>query len=322
MHLSNRELAVPEPPHLGRIIAEARKLGPARVAVTYPCSASAIEAVMAAERLELIEPVLVGPRTRIQTIAAQQGLDVAMLQFVDTPDDPCAAALTAVALCRQGGTQFIMKGSLHSDELLSMVVRKDGGLRTRRRTSHAFVFDLPHYPKPLLVADCVVNISPGLTEKQDITQNAIELAHSLGITRPYVSILSAVETVNPAIPSTVEAAALSKMAQRGQITGATVDGPLAFDVAISIEAARIKGIEPFTTERPDILIVPNLEAGNILYKQLVYLAQAECAGIVLGTAVPIILTSRADSERSRVSSCALAVLHVQHKGLPGMLREA
>lgn len=277
---------------------------------------------MAAERLGLIEPVLVGPRTRIQAIAAKQELDLATAQFVDTADDPCAAALTAVGLCRQGGARFIMKGSLHSDELLSMVVRKDGGLRTRRRASHAFVFDLPHYPKPLLVADCVVNISPGLTEKQDITQNAIELAHSLGITRPYVSILSAVETVNPAIPSTIDAAALSKMAQRGQITGAVVDGPLAFDVAISVEAARIKGLEPCTTDGPDILIVPNLEAGNILYKQLVYLAQAECAGIVLGTAVPIILTSRADSERNRVLSCALAVLHAHNKGYSGMLREA
>ncbi|MBX9591410.1 MAG: bifunctional enoyl-CoA hydratase/phosphate acetyltransferase [Hyphomonadaceae bacterium] len=304
---------MPEHPHLDRIIAEACQLGPVRVAVTYPCSTSAIEAAMTASRLGLIEPVLVGPRARIEAIAREKAIDLAAAELIETGEDPAEAAIASVALCREGRAHLIMKGSLHSDELLAAVVGRDGGLRTSRRTSHAFVFDLPHYPKPLLMADCVVNISPGLIDKRDITQNAIELAHSLGIARPYVGILSAVETINPAIPGTVEAAALSKMAQRGQITGAIVDGPLAFDIAISIEAARIKGIELPSAERPDILIVPNLEAGNILYKQLVYLAKAECAGIVLGTTVPIILTSRADSEKCRVASCALAVLHARHR---------
>lgn len=300
-------------PHLDRIIADASKLGPARVAVTYPCSAGSIEAALAAMNLGLISPIFVGPSARIAAIAKDKALDLSQVESIDTSEDPADAAAASVALSRDGRAQLIMKGSLHSDELLAAVVGKDGGLRTRRRTSHAFVFDLPHYPKPLLLADCVVNISPGLVEKRDITQNAIELAHSLGIANPYVGILSAVETVNPAIPGTIEAAALSKMAQRGQITGAIVEGPLAFDIAISLEAARIKGLQSLLPERPDILIVPNLEAGNILYKQLVYLAKAECAGIVLGTTVPIILTSRADSELCRVASCALAVLHARDK---------
>jgi phosphate acetyltransferase len=297
-----------EYPHLDRIIADAVKLGPARVAVAYPCSASSIEAAMAAKRLGLIEPIMIGPRPRIEAIAAEKALSLENVKFIETSEDPIEAASVSVKLCRDGNAQLIMKGSLHTDELMASVVGRDGGLRTSRRTSHAFVFDLPSYPKPLLMADCVVNISPGLNEKRDITQNAIDLAHTLGIKLPYVGILSAVETVNPAIPGTVEAAALSKMAQRGQITGAIVDGPLAFDIAISIEAARIKGIESPIPERPDILVVPNLEAGNILYKQLVYLAKAECAGIVLGTTVPVILTSRADSEKCRVASCGLAVL--------------
>lgn len=300
-----------EHPRLDRIIAEACKLGPVRVAVTYPCSASSIEAALTAERLGLIKPVLVGPRARIEAIARDKGLDLAAMDIVATSEDPADAANASMTLCSEGRAQLIMKGSLHSDELLGVVLGRDGGLRTRRRTSHVFVFDLPHYPKPLLIADCVVNISPGLIEKRDITQNAIDLAHTLGIARPYVGILSAVETVNPAIPGTIEAAALSKMAQRGQITGAIVEGPLAFDIAISIEAARIKGIDSLLPERPDILIVPNLEAGNILYKQLVYLAKAECAGVVLGTTVPIILTSRADSSKTRIASCALAVLHAR-----------
>lgn len=181
--------------------------------------------------------------------------------------------------------------------------------------SHAFVFDLPKHPKPLVMADCVVNIDPRLVEKRDITQNAVDLAHTLGIAQPYVAVLSAVETINPAIPGTLDAAVLSKMAERGQITGATVEGPLSFDVAVSLEAARIKGMNLRHVERPDILIVPNLEAGNMLYKQLVHFAQAECAGIVLGTRVPIVLTSRADSAQSRVASCALAILHARAHGV-------
>ena len=301
-----------EHPHLDRIIADARKLRPVRVAVTYPCSTSSIEAAIAARRIGLIEPVLIGPRAGIEAAAGGKVLDLASVEMIDTSDDSAEAAAISVTLCQEGQVQLIMKGSLHSDELLAAVVR-NGGLRTSRRISHVFVFDLPDYPKPLMIADCVVNISPGLMDKRDITQNAIDIAHSLGISRPYVGVLSAIETINPAIPGTVEAAALSKMAQRGQITGAVVDGPLAFDIAMSIEAARIKGIELPVADGPDILIVPNLEAGNILYKQLVYLAKAECAGVVLGTTVPIILTSRADSEKSRVASCALAMLYAHNK---------
>jgi phosphate acetyltransferase len=294
-------------PHLDAIIAAAVKLGPARVAVAYPCSASAIEAALTAKTKGLAEPILVGPRRRIEAIAGESGFDLSGISFVETGDDPVAAAQACVALCQEDRANVIMKGSLHTDELLGVVVGKDSGLRTARRMSHAFVFDLPDYAGPLLMADCVVNISPGLVEKRDITQNAIDLAHTIGIERPYVGILSAIETVNPAIPGTIEAAALSKMAERGQITGAIVEGPLGFDIAISMEAAKIKGVE-LRGARPDVLIMPNLEAGNMLYKQLVYLAHAECAGIVLGTRVPIVLTSRADSPEARVASCALAVL--------------
>lgn len=303
-------------PHLDRIIASAVSLGPAHVAVAYPCSASAIEAVVTAQRMGLAEPILVGPRRRIRSIAEEQQFDVSAMAFVDTGDDPVSAAQACVGLCQEDKASLIMKGSLHTDELLAVVVGKDSGLRTPRRMSHAFVFDLPDYAGPLLMADCVVNISPGLMDKRDITQNAIDLAHALGIERPYVGILSAIETINPAIPGTIEAAALSKMAERGQISGAVVEGPLGFDIAISIEAARIKGVDLHGRGRPDILIMPNLEAGNMLYKQLVYLAHAECAGVVLGTRVPVVLTSRADSPQARVASCALAVLSA-HKRAEG-----
>lgn len=298
-------------PHLDRLVSDAAGLGPARVAVAFPCSASALEAALEAAKLGLIEPILLGPARRIEALARERGLDLGRAELIDTGEDPMAAAQASVAACREGRAELIMKGSLHTDELMAAAVARDGGLRTGRRVSHAFVFDLARYPKPLLMADCVVNINPGLSDKRDITQNAIDLAHALGIERPYVGILSAVETVNPAIPGTVEAAALSKMAERGQITGAVVDGPLAFDVAISQEAARIKGLQSPVCARPDLLIVPNLEAGNLLYKELVYLAGAECAGVVLGTRVPIVLTSRADSPRARVASCALAVLYAR-----------
>jgi phosphate acetyltransferase len=298
-------------PHLDAIIADASRLGPARVAVAYPCSASAIEAVVTAQRMGLAEPILVGPRRRIEAIAEAQQFDVSRMAFADTGDDPVSAGRACVGLCQDDRANLIMKGSLHTDELLAVVVGRDSGLRTARRMSHAFVFDLPEYASPLLMADCVVNITPTLMEKRDITQNAIDLARTLGIERPYVGILSAIETINPAIPGTIEAAALSKMAERGQISGATVEGPLGFDIAISMEAARIKGVDLHGRGRPDILIMPNLEAGNMLYKQLVYLAHAECAGIVLGTLVPIVLTSRADSPQARVASCALAVLQAK-----------
>jgi phosphate acetyltransferase len=304
-------------PHLDRLIAQAITLGPVRIAVAYPLSASALEGAIAARKLGLADPILIGPRARIEEIAREKNLDLTRAEFHDTADDPLATAAASVSLCREGRAEIIMKGSLHSDQLLAPVVGKDSGLRTGLRTSHAFVFDIPNYSKPLLMADCVVNIGPGLMEKRDITQNAIDLAHALGVQCPYVGILSAVETVNPAIVGTIDAAALSKMAQRGQITGAIVDGPLAFDNAISLDAAQIKGISSPISGRPDILIVPNLEAGNMLYKQLIYLAKAECAGIVLGTRVPVVLTSRADSEKCRIASCALAVLKARAGGASG-----
>ena len=308
---SHGDAAGPSRPHLDRLAATAARLGPARVAVAYPCSANALEAAVTAQRLGLADPILAGPRKRIEALARKEGVDLSGVTFADTEDDPHAAARACVGLCQDRKANVIMKGSLHTDELLAAVVARDSGLRTPRRVSHGFVFDVPGDPQPLLMADCVVNISPGLMDKRDITQNAIDLAHVLGIERPYVAVLSAVETINPAIPGTIEAAALAKMAERGQITGALVDGPLGFDAAISIEAARIKGLAIDGRGRPDLLIVPNLEAGNMLYKELVYLGHAECAGIILGTKVPIVLTSRADTPQARVASCALAVLQAK-----------
>lgn len=298
-------------PFIDRLIADAARLGGARVAVAYPLSANALEAAAKARLLGIIEPVLVGPRQATERLADANGISLAGMSFADTTDDPHAAAAQAVGLAREGKAAAIMKGSLHTDELLGAVVNKERGLRTGRRTSHAFVFDVPGHARPLMMADCVVNIQPDLMAKRDIVQNAVGLAQALGTVRPKVAVLSAVETVNPAIPGTLEAAALSKMAERGQITGCVVDGPLAFDNAISAEAARIKGISSPVAGEPDILIVPDLEAGNMLYKQLVYLGKAECAGIILGTRAPIILTSRADSELCRVASAALAVLHAR-----------
>lgn len=295
-------------PHLDKIVADALVLGTARVAVAYPCSASSIEAAVEARKLGLIQPIMVGPQRQIESIADANHLDLGGMEFLETGEDPVSAAQASAELCREGVANFIMKGSLHTDELLGTVVSKEGGLRTKRRMSHIFVFDIPHDPRPLFMADCVVNINPGLMEKRDIIQNAIDLVRALKIDRPYVAILSAVETINPAIPGTIEAAALSKMAERGQITGAVVDGPLAYDIAISIEAAHIKGVHWHQGKRPDILIMPNLEAGNMMYKQMVYVAKAECAGIILGTKVPIVLTSRADSPKARVVSCALAII--------------
>jgi phosphate acetyltransferase len=250
----------------------------------------------------------VGPRGRIEEAAARAGVSIAGFAIHDTDDDPQAAAAKAVALCRDGEALALMKGSLHSDDLLGAAVGRDGGLRTGRRASHVFVMDVPSVDRPLLITDCVVNIAPDLAAKRDIAQNAIALAHALGIPIPRMAILSAVETVNPAIPGTIDAAALCKMADRGQIRGAVLDGPLAFDNAISAQSARNKGIESAVAGRPDVLLVPNLEAGNMIYKQLVYLAGAECAGLVLGMRVPIVLTSRSDSVASRIASCALAVL--------------
>lgn len=298
-------------PYLDQMIARAQALGPRPVAVTYPCSMAALQAAVTAQALGLINPLLVGPKDHITRLASESSLKIKYMELVDSGETAHSAALKSVELANQGRASLIMKGSLHTDELLGAMVSKASGMRSERRISHAFLFDIPGYAKPLLIADCVVNIAPSLMEKRDIIQNVIDLARNIGIAEPRVGILSAVETINPAIPSTIEAAALSKMAERGQITGAIVDGPLAFDVAISSEAARIKGLHSPVPGIADILIVPNLEAGNMVYKQLIYIGKAECAGLLLGTRVPVILTSRADSEKTRIASIALAILHAR-----------
>lgn len=299
-------------PHLDALIASAKQRGPIRVAVAYPCDAASLQAVTSAQQAGLIEPVLVGPATKIHHTAQAAQVNISGLEIIDTPGHPRTAADISAALCRDKKAHALMKGSLHSDELLGAAVSKEAGLRTSRRASHVFLMDVPGVDRPLLLTDCAVNITPGLIEKRDITQTAIELAHAVGIAQPKVAFLAAVETVNPAMQSTLDAAALCKMADRGQITGAIVDGPLAFDNAISSESARKKGIVSEVAGHPDILVFPNLEAGNMVYKELVYIAHAECAGLVLGMSVPIILTSRADSVMTRIASCALAVLKIDH----------
>jgi phosphate acetyltransferase len=308
--------------HLDALVAHARSRGSIAVAVTYPCDASSLHAARAAADADLVQPLLVGPRARIEAAAAEAGVSLRDFVLHDTPDDPPSAATRAAALCRDGTASALMKGSLHSDDLLAAALARDAGLRTGRRASHVFVMDVPGLDRPLLITDCVVNIAPSLVDKRDIAQNAIDLAQSLGIAAPRVAILSAVETINPAIPGTIDAAALCKMADRGQIRGGVLDGPLAFDNAISAQSARNKGIASAVAGRPDVLLVPSLEAGNMVYKQLVYLAGAECAGLVLGMRVPVILTSRSDSVASRVASCALAVLASRGAGTAGVGRAA
>jgi phosphate acetyltransferase len=258
----------------------------------------------------IIQPVLIGPTGKLAAVAAKEQIDLSDYEIVDAPHSH-AAAEKAVELVRLGKAELLMKGSLHTDELLGAVVKKETGLRTARRISHCFILDVPTYPKPLIITDAAVNIYPSLEDKVDIVQNAIDLARALGLERPLVAILSAVETVNAKIHSTLDAAALCKMADRGQIVGAAVDGPLALDNAISKAAAQIKGIRSPVAGQADILVVPDLEAGNMVYKNLNFLADAEGAGIVLGARVPIILTSRADSLRSRLASCAVAALYAQ-----------
>jgi len=295
-------------PHLQHLLDQAKAQGPIPVAVAYPCDAGSLQAAMQAAQAGLITPLLVGPEARIRAAAQSAGLDLAGASIHSTADDPRAAAAQAAALCGSGQARALMKGSLHSDELLGAAVAREAGLRGSRRASHVFVMDLPGFERPLLMTDCVINIFPTLMDKRDIAQNAIDLARAIGIARPRVAVLSAVETVNPAIPGTIDAAALCKMADRGQISGAILDGPLAYDNAISLRSAHHKGIVSDVAGQPDVLLVPSLEAGNMIYKQLVYMADAECAGLVLGMRVPIVLTSRSDSVASRIASCALAVL--------------
>jgi phosphotransacetylase len=291
-----------------RLIALTRENPAIVTAVAHPCDASSLCGAVEAAEAGIIVPILTGPAGKIRATAEKAGLNIAPYEIVDAPHSH-GAAEEAVFLVRTGRAELLMKGSLHTDELMSEVMKRDTGLRTSRRVSHAFIMDVPTYPKPLVITDAAINIQPTLEDKVDIIQNAIDLARALGIENPKVAILSAVETVNPKIPSTIEAAALCKMADRGQITGGILDGPLALDNAISEEAARIKGIVSPVAGHADILVVPNLEAGNMLAKNLSFLANADAAGLVLGARVPIILTSRADSVMTRMASCAVAALY-------------
>ena len=290
-----------------RLLARCESLAPVPTAVAYPLEATALSGAIEAAKLGLIVPLLVGPAVGIAETAASAGIDLGNLQIVDAPNSTAAAA-KAVELIREGKAEILMKGSLHTDELMSAVVSREGGLRTGRRISHAFVMDVPTYHKVLIVTDGAINIAPTLEDKVHICQNAIDLAIALGCEKPKVAILAAVEVVNSKMPATLDAAALCKMAERGQIKGGILDGPLAFDNAISKEAAKTKGIKSEVAGDPDILLAPDLEAGNILAKQLTFLANADSAGMVLGARVPVILTSRADSVRSRIASCAVAKL--------------
>jgi phosphate acetyltransferase len=303
------------PQLLQRLIDSGRLLEPVSVAVCHPCSDVSLLGAVEAALAHLIDPVLVGPPEEIRAIADLAGIDISPYRLIAAANSGESAA-RAVALCRSGECQALMKGSLHTDEMMHEVMNLSTGLRTERRISHVFLMEVSTYPSILLITDAAINIYPTLDDKRHIMQNAIDLAHALGIPQPKVAILSAVETVDSKILSTIEAAALCKMADRGQITGAIVDGPLAFDTAINPEAARIKGLSSAVAGMADILLVPDLESGNMLAKQLEYLANAKSAGIVLGARVPIILTSRADGAESRLASCAVAV-KLAHAKLQG-----
>jgi len=303
------------------LLERCARLDPIPTTIAHPCEKTALTGALEAAKKELIIPILVGPAARIQAVAKDAGVDLSNTQIVDAPHSQ-ASASRAVELIREGCAELLMKGSLHTDELLGAVVARETGLRTGRRLSHVFIMDVPAYHKVLIVTDAAINIAPSLEDKVDICQNAIDLAISLGLNRPKVAILAAVETVTSKMPATIDAAALCKMAERGQIKGGTLDGPLAFDNAISKQAAEIKGVQSVVAGDPDILLVPDLEAGNILAKQLSFLANADSAGLVLGARVPIVLTSRADSVRSRIASCAVAVLaaHARRRQLKGPSR--
>jgi phosphotransacetylase/acyl dehydratase len=309
VHLSDKTL------QYRHLLALTHELPPITVAVVHPCSEDALLGAIEAAQMKLIVPILVGPEVKIRATAKNAKIDLADYKIVNVPHSHAAAAL-AVTMAFKGEVQALMKGSLHTDELMAEVLRHIDGLTTDRRASHVFVLDVPSYPKPLLISDAAINIDPSIDTKRDIVQNAIDLAHAIGIEMPKVAILSAVETVNAKMPSTLDAAALCKMTDRGQITGGIVDGPLAFDNAISAQAAKDKGIASPVAGQPDILIAPNLDAGNMIAKQLQYLANAQAAGIVMGLCVPIILTSRADGALARVGSCALAVLVANTKRQP------
>jgi phosphate acetyltransferase len=291
------------------LIARAKGIA-ARTVVAHPCDETSLRGVTEAAEAGIITPILVGPAARISAVAREHGLDIGRFELVDVPDSEAAAA-KAVELVRESKGELLMKGSLHTDELMREVAASKTGLRTARRISHVFIMDVPTYPETLFITDAAINIFPDLDAKRDIIQNVIDLYNQVGLGTPRVAILSAVETVTSKIPSTIEAAALCKMADRGQITGGVLDGPLAFDNAIDPEAAKIKGIVSPVAGRAQILVVPDLEAGNMLAKNLTFLAKADAAGLVLGARVPIILTSRADSVRSRMASCAAAVIYAE-----------
>jgi phosphotransacetylase len=298
-----------------RLLERCRGMAPAPTAVAYPCDESSLSGAMDAAARGLIAPILVGPAETIAELASAKGIALGTAQIVDVPTSRAAAA-RAVELVRLGQADLLMKGSLHSDELLGAIVAKETGLRTGRRLSHVFLMDVPTYHKALLITDAAINIAPTLEDKVDICQNAIDLARTFGVDQPKVAILAAVETVNSKMPATLDAAALCKMADRGQITGGLLDGPLAFDNAISADAARTKGIASAVAGDPDILLAPDLEAGNMMAKMLSFLANADSAGLVLGARVPVVLTSRADSVRSRIASCAVAVLAAHARRQP------
>jgi phosphate acetyltransferase len=289
--------------------------------VAYPCEETALRGPLEAAEAGIIRPILVGPSARISAIARKHNLEVAGTEIIDVPE-PEAAAARAVALIHEGKAELLMKGSLHTDELMREVTSSKTGLRTGRRISHVFIMDVPHHPETLFITDAAINIFPDLDTKRDIIQNAVDFFVQVGLGTPRVAILSAVETVTAKIPSTIEAAALCKMAERGQIAGGLLDGPLAFDNAISPQAAQIKGIKSEVAGRAQILVVPDLEAGNMLAKNLSFLARADSAGVVLGARVPIILTSRADSVRARMASCAAASLYVDARRRKAPLPEA
>ena len=291
-----------------RLIDRASRLDPAPTAVAYPCDESSLRGAVEAAHMKLLAPILVGPKKRIHDAARHAKIDVAKFEHIDTEDDEAGAAAAAVRLASEGRAHMVMKGSLHTDHIMGAVVKREAGLRTKRRISHCFVMDVPAIDRAVIVTDAAINIFPTLEDKVDIVQNAIDLCRALGREQPLVAILSAMEQVNPKVPSTIEAAALCKMADRGQITGGVLDGPLALDNAIDLAAARIKKIDSPVAGKADVLVVPDLEAGNMLAKSLTFMANADAAGIVLGARVPVILTSRADSVTTRLASCAVAAL--------------
>ncbi len=304
--ISDREL------RYRHLLSITQGLSPIPIAVAHPCDVESLRGPIQAAQAGLVDPILVGPEAKIRAVAEEHDIDIRGFRIVDVPHSH-AAAEAAVALCRDGGVEALMKGSLHTDELMREVVSKSGGLRTNRRVSHVFMADVPTYPHPLLITDAAINIAPTLEEKVDIIQNAIDLGIVLGLAEPKVAILSAVETVTSKLRSTIDAASLCKMADRGQIRGGLLDGPLAFDNAVSLVAAKTKGIRSAVAGNADILVVPDLESGNMVAKQLEYLANALMAGVVLGARVPIVLTSRADTAETRTASCAIAQLMAHRK---------